>query len=206
MRRIRTGTSVYVWTETDGGASLPNKPRTTAAMSIPLPIHGRGASYNPPNRFDRLHVEPDEWVDPDDPDPAPPLTQVFRDNTKEILSENDSPDLSFTHGINVYRGCEHSCPYCFARPYHEYLGFSAGLDWETKIVVKDRAAALLRKRLSHPKWQPQTIMMSGGTDPYQPLERKLRITRGVLEVLAEFRNPVAIITKNHLVTRDVDLL
>jgi DNA repair photolyase len=95
---------------------------------------------------------------------------------------------------------------CFARPYHEYLGFSSGLDWETKIVVKDRAPELLRKRLSRPKWQPQTIMMSGGTDPYQPLERKLKITRGVLEVLAEFRNPVAIITKNHLITRDVDLL
>ena len=175
-------------------------------MSIPLPIHGRGASYNPPNRFDRLHVEPDDWVDPDDPEPAPPRTQVFRDPTREILSKNDSLDLSFEYGINVYRGCSHSCIYCYARPYHEYLGFSAGLDFETKIVVKENAPALLRKRLSSPYWKPQTIMMSGATDPYQPLERRLRITRGVVEVLAEFRNPVAIITKNHLVTRDLDLL
>jgi DNA repair photolyase len=521
-------------------------------MPLPLPIRGRGASWNPPNRFEALHVEPDDWVDPDDPDPAPPQTQIFRDNTKEILSQNDSPDLSFEYGINVYRGCEHACAYClgastpvlhsdlvwrpigeihegdelvafdefptrgprygrvgsgdaptgtrklrksvveavwwsrkptlrvitddsevvttaehrwlqardfrwsrtdqlaigrtlrhlrvdppeiedgdyrrgyiagitlgdgtfryepgwrsdklgfppaywrvamkdvgplrrlvrygrtegielairgfdagrrtrspmakvetralgklawiyavlntelptrsyrrgflagffdaeghngtslrlsqvdtqvlervaryalslgftttleprpgmastlrlvgsvadrirflsvvqpairrkvdrvfghmpptkptrlvaiekgpvvdvvdiqtstatfyaaglathncFARPYHEYLGFSAGLDFETKIVVKEDAPALLRKRLSHPKWKPRTIMMSGATDPYQPLERKLKITRGVLEVLAEFRQPVAIITKNHLITRDVDLL
>jgi DNA repair photolyase len=175
-------------------------------MPLPLPIHGRGASWNPPNRFEAVHLEPDDWVDPDDPEPAPPRTQVFRDNTKEILSHNDSPDLFFEHGINVYRGCSHGCLYCFARPYHEYLGFSAGLDWETRIVVKDDAPALLRKRLSHPKWKPQTIMMSGATDPYQPLERRLKLTRGVLEVFAEFRNPVAIITKNHLITRDVDLL
>ena len=520
-------------------------------MPLPLPIRGRGASWNPPNRFETLHVEPDDWVDPDDPEPAPPQTQIFRDATKEILSQNDSPDLSFEHGINVYRGCSHGCAYCqapstpvlhsdlvwrpigemregdeivsfdefptrgprygkapvnaaptgtrklrkarveavwwsrkptlrvitertevittaehrwlqdrhyrwsrteqllpnrrlrhlhvqgpeledsdyrvgyvtglsvgdgtyrhpdqwkadggfrrgywrvalkdpeplrrlvrylrehgldvhiqpfnpapnsstamqmvqvqaadavrriwplvsadrptrsfrrgflagffdaeghngtsprfsqvelpvlhrvaryatslgfetrleprenlastlrlvgsvarrmhffsviqpairrkldrifgskpptepdrilaiekgptldvidiqtstatfyagglathncFARPYHEYLGFSAGLDFETKIVVKENAPALLRKRLSHPKWKPQTLMMSGATDPYQPLERRFRITRGVLEVLAEFRNPVAIISKNHLITRDVDLL
>jgi DNA repair photolyase len=175
-------------------------------MPVPLPIRGRGASWNPPNRFETVHLEPDDWVDPDDPDPAPPQTRILRDDTKEILSKNDSPDLSFEHGINVYRGCAHGCVWCFARPYHEYLGFSAGLDWETKIVVKDNAPALLRKRLSHPKWKPQTIMMSGATDPYQPLERRLKLTRGVLEVFAEFRNPVAIITKNHLITRDVDLL
>jgi DNA repair photolyase len=175
-------------------------------MPLSLPIRGRGASWNPPNRFETLHLEPDDWIDPDDPEPAPPRTQVFRDNTREILSQNDSPDLPFEHGINAYRGCAHGCVYCFARPYHEYLGFSAGLDFETKIVVKENAPALLRKRLAHPKWKPQTIMMSSATDPYQPLERKLRITRGILEVLAEFRNPVAIITKNHLITRDVDLL
>ena len=175
-------------------------------MSIPLPIHGRGSSYNPPNRFETLHVEPDDWIDPDDPDPGALPTRIFRDNTREILSKNDSPDLPFEHGINAYRGCAHGCVYCFARPYHEYLGFSSGLDFETKIVVKEDAPALLRKRLAAPRWKPQTLMMSGATDPYQPLERRLRITRGILEVLAEFRNPVAIITKNHLVTRDVDLL
>ena len=110
-------------------------------MPVPLPIRGRGASWNPPNRFETLHVElePDDRTDPDDPEPAP-ATQLFRDGTKEILSENDSPDLSFTHGINAYRGCSHGCSYCFARPYHEYLGFSAGLDFETKIVVKENAA------------------------------------------------------------------
>ncbi|MGE0157885.1 MAG: PA0069 family radical SAM protein [Gemmatimonadales bacterium] len=459
-------------------------------MALPLPIRGRGASWNPPNRFETVHLEPDDWIDPDDPEAPPIPTQILRDNTKEILSANDSPDLSFEHGINVYRGCSHGCVYClapgtpvlhadlvwrplgetregdelvsfdefpacgprygrakaeaaptgarklrkavveavwwsrkpttrlvteraevlataehrwlqdrsfrwstterlstgrrlrhlpvephepedhdyrigylagvtladasvryvparrsdelgfareldsrgyrrgflagffdaeghrgtspglsrvdgsalervaryaarlgfrtrleprpgkvsalrlvgsvadrirflsivrpavrrkidrvfghvpptepdrivaveqgpvtdvvdiqtstgtfyaaglathncFARPYHEYLGFSAGLDFETKIVVKEDAPALLRKRLSHPKWKPQTIMMSGATDPYQPLERRLKLTRGVLEVLAEFRNPVAVITKNHLITRDVDLL
>jgi DNA repair photolyase len=175
-------------------------------MRVPLPIRGHGASWNPPNRFETIHLEPDDWVDPDDPDPARPGTQILRDSTREILSQNDSPDLSFEHGINVYRGCSHACTYCFARPYHEYLGFSAGLDFETKIVVKENAPELLRKRLSHPKWKPQTIMMSGATDPYQPLERRMKLTRGVLEVLAEFRNPVAVITKNHLITRDVDLL
>lgn len=174
-------------------------------MSLPLPIHGRGASWNPPNRFETLHVEPDDWADPDDPEPAPSPTQLYRDATKEILSRNDSPDVGFEHGINVYRGCGHGCVYCFARPYHEYLGFSAGLDFETKIVVKENAAALLRQRLASPRWKPQTLMMSGATDPYQPIERKLRITRGVVEVLAEFRNPVGVVTKNHLVTRDLDL-
>ena len=175
-------------------------------MPLPLPIHGRGASYNPPNRFETLHLEPDDWADPDDPESALPRTTIYRDSTSEILSKNDSPDLSFEHGINPYRGCMHGCIYCFARPYHEYLGFSAGLDFETRIVVKEDAPALLRKRLSAPTWKPQTLMMSGATDPYQPLERRMRITRGILEVLAEFRNPVAIITKNHLVTRDIDLL
>lgn len=335
-------------------------------MSLPLPIHGRGASWNPPNRFETLHVEPDDWIDPEEPEPPPPQTRIFRDRTREILSRNDSPDLSFEHGINPYRGCSHGCVYClapttpilhsdlrwrpigdvregdelvgfdehgdpagrrrlrratveavwwsrrptlrlvtecaeviataehrwleagpfgwsttgrltvgrslrrlrveapegtlapapggtgtavvgrtlataparivaiekgptvdvvdiqtstgtfwaaglashncFARPYHEYLGFSAGLDFETKIVVKEDAPALLRKRLSSPGWKPQTLMMSGATDPYQPLERRLRVTRGIVEVLADFRNPVAIITKNHLVTRDLDLL
>ncbi len=176
-------------------------------MPLPLPvhrpIHGRGASYNPPNRFEALHVERADWTDPEDPAPR---TQIFRDATREVLSTNNSPDVPFEHGINPYRGCEHGCCYCFARPYHEYLGFSAGLDFETRILVKEDAPALLRKRLSSPRWRPRTLMMSGATDPYQPLERRLRITRGLVEVLAEFVNPIAIITKNQLVTRDVDLL
>jgi DNA repair photolyase len=114
--------------------------------------------------------------------------------------------VGFEASINPYRGCEHGCIYCYARPTHEYLGFSSGLDFETKIIVKADAPRLLREELSSRKWQPKVLAMSGVTDPYQPIERRLQITRGCLEVLAEFRNPVGIITKNQLVTRDVDLL
>jgi DNA repair photolyase len=168
-----------------------------------LPIHGRGASHDPPNRFETFHVERDAWTEEDDPLPR---TRFFRDHTRDIIATNDSPDVPLDAGINPYRGCEHGCIYCYARPTHEYLGFSAGLDFESKILVKPEAAALLRKRLSSPRWRPRPLMLSGNTDPYQPAERRLRITRSVVEVLAEFRNPVAVITKNHLVTRDVDLL
>ncbi|HEX6927123.1 MAG TPA: PA0069 family radical SAM protein [Longimicrobiaceae bacterium] len=171
-----------------------------------LPIHGRGASFNPPNRFERLSYEPDpEWQDPDEPDPWR-TTQYFRDAARTVLTRNNSPDVPFDVGLNPYRGCSHGCAYCFARPNHEYLGLSAGLDFESKIFVKLEAPELLRAELSSPRWNPEPIIMSGVTDPYQPAERRFRITRGCLEVLAEFRNPIAIITKNHLVTRDVDLL
>ncbi len=171
-----------------------------------LPIHGRGASYNPPNRFEPLSYEPDpEWVDPDEPDPWK-TTQYFRDAARTVLTRNNSPDVPFDVGLNPYRGCSHGCAYCFARPNHEYLGLSAGLDFESKIFVKLDAPQLLRAELSARRWKPEPIIMSGVTDPYQPAERRFRITRGCLEVLAEFRNPIAIITKNHLVTRDVDLL
>ncbi len=167
-------------------------------------LKGRGATDNPPNRFERLSVEAvDQWTDPDDPLPR---TVLYRDATRNILSHNDSPDVGFDVSINPYRGCEHGCIYCYARPTHEYLGFSAGLDFETRIVVKEDAPTLLREALMSPRWRPRPIGMSGVTDPYQPLERRLRLTRGCLEVLAEFRNPVTVITKNHLVTRDVDLL
>ena len=167
-------------------------------------VKGRGATDNPANRFEPLHVIGTEtWNDPDDPAPQ---TVHLRDATRSILARNNSPDVGFDVAVNPYRGCEHGCIYCYARPTHEYLGFSAGLDFETRILVKPDAAALLREKLQSPRWKPQTIAMSGVTDPYQPSERRLRITRGCLEVLAEFRNPVALITKNHLVTRDVDLL
>jgi DNA repair photolyase len=135
-----------------------------------------------------------------------PETQFFRDSTKSIITRNNSPDVGFETSLNPYRGCEHGCIYCYARPTHEYLGFSAGLDFESKIVVKMDAPELLRAELESNRWKPQTLVMSGVTDPYQPVEKKLRITRGCLDVLAEFRNPVAIITKNRLVTRDIDLL
>ena len=174
------------------------------------PIRGRGASWSPANRFERLHVDlTDIDVVDDDPDAEERprrATQYFRDATKSIITRNTSPDVGFETSLNPYRGCEHGCIYCYARPTHEYLGFSAGLDFESKIMVKTNAPELLCAELESPRWQPHTLVMSGITDPYQPIERKLRITRRCLEVLAKFRNPVAIITKNRLVTRDIDLL
>src|SRR5712691_4988293 len=174
------------------------------------PIHGRGASSSPANRFEKLHVDlTDTDVVDDDPEAeAKPrrATQYFSDKTKTTIARNQSPDVGFETSINPYRGCEHGCIYCFARPTHEYLGFSAGLDFESRIMVKSDAPRLLEAELSSPKWKPQLLMMSGVTDCYQPIERKLRITRSCLEVIAKFRNPVAILTKNRLVTRDIDIL
>ena len=167
-------------------------------------LPSRGAGGNPPNRFEKIHLQPDADWDPEQ-DPLP-RTQFLKDISSTIIAYNDSPDVGFEASINPYRGCEHGCIYCYARPFHEYLGFSSGLDFETKIMVKENAPKLLRAELSSPKWKPQVIGMSGVTDCYQPVERKLKLTRGCLEVLAECRNPVAIITKNFLVTRDIDLL
>ncbi len=173
-------------------------------------IRGRGASWSPANRFEKLHVDLGDsdvvQIGQDDVERPRRDTQYFRDGTKTIISRNNSPDVGFETSVNPYRGCEHGCIYCYARPTHEYLGFSAGLDFESKIMVKMDAPELLKVELESPLWKPQVLVMSGVTDPYQPVERKLRITRGCLEVLARFRNPVAIITKNGLVTRDLDLL
>ncbi|HMP82527.1 MAG TPA: PA0069 family radical SAM protein [Verrucomicrobiota bacterium] len=166
--------------------------------------HGRGAASNPTNRFVSVSSERFEDYDPSE-DPSP-RTQFIADASATVINYNDSPDIPFTASINVYRGCEHGCAYCYARPFHEFLGYSPGLDFETKIVVKYNAPELLRAELASPKWKPQTIAMSGVTDCYQPAERKLQLTRRVLEVLLEFRNPVGIVTKNFLVTRDSDLL
>lgn len=159
---------------------------------------------NPPNRFERLRLA----ADPDcPPEERPnPKTQFMIDATESMLTKNDSPDVGFSWGLNSYRGCEHGCAYCFARPYHEYLGFSSGLDFETKIMVKLRAPELLRAELTHRRWKPQPIAMSGATDCYQPAERQFRLTRRCLEVCAELRHPIFIITKNALVTRDLDVL
>ncbi len=167
-------------------------------------VRGRGATDNPGNRFQAVHLERDaDW----DPAEDPALTTAFlRDHSETIISYNESPDVGFAASVNPYRGCEHGCIYCYARPTHEYLGFSAGLDFESRIMVKEDAPELLWKELAAPGWQPQVIAMSGVTDCYQPVERRLRLTRRCLEVLAEFRNPVVIVTKNHLVTRDLDLL
>jgi DNA repair photolyase len=172
-------------------------------MRQELPLRGRGAADNPPNRFERLHYE----CGGDDLEDRPaPGTQFFKDLSRTIITQNDSPDVGFDTSINPYRGCEHGCIYCYARPTHEFLGMSAGLDFETKILVKEDAPALLRRELSSRRWQPRTIALAGVTDPYQPVERRLGLTRRCLEVLAEFRNPVGVVTKNHLVTRDLDLL
>ena len=170
-----------------------------------LDLDGRGTRLDPPNRFERLHVERDAADEAESDSPAQP-TELYRDTSKTILAENDSPDVGFRFSLNPYRGCEHGCIYCYARPSHEYLGFSAGLDFERKLMVKPNAAALLRETLSSRRWQPQVIALSGNTDCYQPTERHLRLTRACLEVLAEFRNPVSVITKSALVTRDADLL
>jgi DNA repair photolyase len=181
-------------------------------MQSSTPVHGRGAPFNPANRFEELHLEADADADASLSAEdvlalqSAPKTKFFKDKTQSVLTHNDSPDVGFDTGINPYRGCEHGCIYCYARPTHEYLGFSAGLDFESKIMVKEDAPKLLRAELMSPKWKPRVVAMSGNTDCYQPVEKKLEITRKCLAVFAEFRNPVSIITKNHLVTRDIDLL
>jgi DNA repair photolyase len=162
--------------------------------------HGRGAPANPASRFERIAVEMEI------PGPDRVETRLLRDESRSVISRNDSPDVGFNASINPYRGCEHGCIYCYARPTHEYLGFSAGIDFESRILVKEDAPELLRRELSSPRWKPEVLAMSGVTDPYQPVERKLEITRRCLAVLAELRNPVAVITKNELITRDVDHL
>ncbi|MEA3206098.1 MAG: hypothetical protein QOG92_1784 [Verrucomicrobiota bacterium] len=165
---------------------------------------GRGANINPANRFEALHYELEDWCEPEESKTV--RTQFLRDDSQSIISYNNSPDVGFDASINPYRGCEHGCAYCYARPTHEYLGFSAGIDFESRILVKPNAAELLFTELGKRSWKPQHLALSGVTDAYQPIERKLQITRSCLQVLAEFRNPVGIITKNHLVTRDADHL
>lgn len=172
--------------------------------SAPGGPHGRGTGLNPPNRFQPWHYEPDPDLPPEE-QPLP-RTRFLQAPAVRVLSFNDSPDLGFSVSLNPYRGCEHGCAYCYARPTHEYLGFSSGLDFESIVLVKLDAPERLREELSSPRWQPQPIALSGVTDCYQPIERRLQLTRRCLAVLAEFRNPVCVVTKNHLVTRDTDLL
>ena len=179
-------------------STLPNGPGS---------IRGRGIAENPANRFERLsYIEEPEAEDLAETPPLRPRTLYLRDTTRTVLATNDSPDVHFDTSLNPYRGCEHGCSYCYARPGHEYLGFSSGLDFETRILVKENAPELLRKELSARRWKPQVVGMCGVTDAYQPVERRLELTRRCLEVFAEFRNPVQIITKNALVTRDIDIL
>jgi DNA repair photolyase len=168
---------------------------------------GRGAIANVANRFERIAVEAEDdgWTADDEP-VVPLETTVTPEVTKRVITTNASPDVGMERTINPYKGCEHGCAYCFARPTHSYLGLSPGLDFETKIFSKPDAPALLRKELARPGYVAKVIVMGANTDAYQPAEKKLRITRAILEVLAEFQHPVGILTKSALVLRDIDLL
>lgn len=169
-----------------------------------------GSNIDPPNRFEAVHQQPDlehlQW----DREHLRALTnrtiEYVDDASQSIISENSSPDIPFRYSLNPYRGCVHSCSYCYARPGHEYLGFNAGLDFETKIVVKRNAPQLFREFLTKKNWKPEPITFSGVTDCYQPAEREFRLTRQCLEVALECRQPVSIVTKNALVLRDLSIL
>ena len=171
---------------------------------------GRAAQTSPPNRFLTTQLLRDDAQREHEEDLAAERrvvpTEFLPDRSRTIISENDSPDVGFRYSINPYRGCEHGCAYCYARPTHELLGLNAGLDFETKILVKHQAAELLRAELGKPAWQGELIALSGVTDCYQPAERELRLTRSLLEIMLEARQCVSIITKNALVVRDLDLL
>jgi DNA repair photolyase len=180
--------------------------------SIRISIKGRGTAHSPQGRFETVGREAidDGWPDADEIDadgaPARPRTEVAIETAKSIISRNQSPDLPFSQSINPYRGCEHGCIYCFARPTHAYLGLSPGLDFETKLIAKTNAAELLRKELAAPRYKCSLIAMGTNTDPYQPIERKYGITRQIIEVLAECNHPLGIVTKSALIERDIDLL
>jgi DNA repair photolyase len=187
-----------------------NRPPDHAPLNPAAPVRGRGASVQPANPYlSTLQVDDLEHV-ADDADflesRERPLTVYLDDASQSIVAANDSPDIGFNYSVNPYRGCAHGCSYCYARPTHEYLGLSAGLDFETKILVKRRAPELFRQFLANPKWSPEPIVFSGVTDCYQPAEREFELTRGCLAVAVECRQPIGLITKNALVTRDVDLL
>jgi len=176
-------------------------------MNPRAPIKSRGAVSNPDCRFDphRREAVDDGW-DLGADESSAPATQVTEDATRTIITRNDSPDIGFDRSINPYRGCEHGCIYCFARPNHAYLGLSPGLEFETRLLAKPRAAELLAAELRNPRYRPAPIAIGTNTDPYQPIERQRRIMRGCLEVLAAFAHPVTITTKSWLVTRDIDIL
>ncbi len=169
-------------------------------------LRGRGAQIKTPNKFLKAQYVTEHIEGLDEPLLSSPTTQVFYEQPKKIVNKVTSPDLGMMYSMNPYQGCEHGCIYCYARNTHEYYGFSAGLDFESKIMVKKNAPQLLEKFLLHPGWQAVPISLSGNTDCYQPLERKYEITRNILKVLARYRHPVGIITKNGLIVRDLDLL
>lgn len=169
-------------------------------------FRGRGALSNPAGRFESQEVEEfhDGWYEEEQPQTI--ATIVSPDRAKHVITKNDSPDIGFDYSINPYRGCEHGCIYCYARPSHAYMGLSAGIDFETKLFYKENAGKVLEQELAKPGYVPKPIMLGANTDPYQPIERDLRVTRSVLEVLARTRHPVSIISKSAMVLRDLDLL
>ena len=170
-------------------------------------LRGRGARSNASGRYEReTRVLVDDGWTKEDEAPPPLKTEVLRDSSRTIITRNASPDISFDRSINPYKGCEHGCVYCFARPTHAYLGLSPGADFESRIFAKPNAAELLARELAHPGYVPRVMAMGTNTDPYQPLERSLKITRSVLEVLRDFRHPVGIVTKSPLILRDLDIL
>jgi DNA repair photolyase len=181
-------------------------PAPSMQSNPPAAFKGRGTAQNPAVRFEResRDVFDDGWDNFDEI--PPPQTSLLRDSSRSIIARNDSPDIGFDRSINPYRGCEHGCIYCFARPTHAYLGFSPGLDFETKIVFKPEAASLLEKELLKPGYVAQPIVLGSNTDPYQPVERTLKLTRQILEVLERFNHPVIIVTKSAGVVRDADIL
>jgi len=187
-----------------------NRPSRPSQSNREPTAAGRGAQIEPANRFEAMHRERDfehwEYDEELHADWRSIPTEFLPDTSRSIVTENNSPDISFRYSLNPYRGCEHGCSYCYARPYHEYLGLNAGLDFETKVFVKHEAPALFREFLARDQWKPEMIVFSGVTDCYQPAERKFRLTRGCLEVALESRQPIGIITKNALVVRDLDLL
>lgn len=177
-------------------------------MAAAEPPRGRGTASGIKGRFEstRRVALDDGWGLPPDPEPSP-RTEVFADQARSIIARNQSPDLPFSQSINPYRGCEHGCIYCYARPSHAYLNLSPGLDFETKLFYKPNAAELLRQELRKPGYRPEMISLGANTDPYQPIERKLGVTRDILQVLSDFRHPVGIVTKGAaLIRRDLDLL
>jgi DNA repair photolyase len=178
-------------------------------MAVQVPpsgFKGRGALANRANRFDNQRTEDldDGWFHEEQPGSIE--TELLIDSSRSIIARNDSPDIGFDQSINPYRGCEHGCIFCYARPTHAYLGMSPGIDFETRLTYKPEAAQLLRKELARPGYVCSHIMLGSNTDPYQPVERRMRITRSILEVLAETRHPVAITTRSTLLLRDLDLL
>jgi len=209
------GSQRRLWAEIAGIETAPEDTGNIALemnRDLPMPgtvtrIKGRGAASNPEGRFETSARESvdDGWAPEEEPAPHP-ATTVTDERARSIISRNDSPDVPFDQSINPYRGCEHGCIYCFARPSHAYLNLSPGLDFETKLFAKTNAAELLRAELAKPGYRISPINLGANTDPYQPIERRYRITRQVIEVLAECRHPFTIVSKNALVERDLDLL